>query len=81
MENQISAKVLFSIYNSIANFRSTYMNYPGFQFSINLHIPNEVMAIVKFVPLVLLMEQVVETHMATRKSLQTTLKCYISYNV
>ena len=50
------------------------MNYPGLQFSKHLYFRYGVMAIVKFVPLVPLMAQVAETHMDTRKSLQTTLK-------
>ena len=54
--------------NLIANLRSTYMTYPGFQFSKHLHFYNEVVAIVK---LVLHMAQVAGTHMDTQKSLQT----------
>ena len=54
--------------------RSTYKTYPGLEFSKHLHFPNEVMAIVKFVPLVAHMARVAGTHIVTRKSLQTTLK-------
>ena len=39
------------------------MNYPSFQSSNQLHLPNGDMAIVKFVPLVPLMAQVAVTHM------------------
>ena len=57
------------------------MNYPIFQFSKYLHFFNGVEVIVKFVPPVPLMAQVVETHINTRKSLQTNLKYVYLPNV
>ena len=65
----------------IANLGSTYipyMNYPIFQFSKHWHFSQRKMAIVKFVSLVPLMTQVVETHTDTRKSLRTKSKYYTS---
>ena len=67
-------KYIVNLWKVIAYLESTFMNYPGFQFSKHLHFSSYGISIAKFVPL---LAEVAETHIATRKLLQPSSKYYM----
>ena len=67
-------KILIEVWTVM---ESTVMNYPGFQFSKHLHFSSCGISIAKFVPIVLLLAEMAETHIYIRKLLQPSSKYYI----
>ena len=63
-------KYIVSLWKLIAYLESTFMNYPGFQFSKHLHFSSCGNSITKFVPLVPLLAEVAETHIDTCISIE-----------
>ena len=55
-------KYIVNLSKLIAYLKSTFMNYPGFQFSKHLHFSSCGIIIARFAPLVPLLAEVVETH-------------------
>ena len=60
-------KFIVNLWKQIAYLESTFMNYPGFQFSKHMHFSSYGISIAKCVLLVPLLAEVVETHIDTRK--------------
>ena len=63
-------KYIVNLWKLITYLESSFMNYPGFQFSMHLHFSSSGINITKFAPLVPLLAEVAETHIDTCISIE-----------